>query len=205
MLSPSRFRAWELFLTFTLGAANVGSELWGKGKALVVTVGLLSWGVYLVYRQRQEPGFWRAFFQWPPAWRLPLACLGAFTVVTLAFSAAIGWGRPLPGGEMLLMALLYVPWGVAQQFLLNAVLAHHLRELSPRWGGLGAAVFFALAHAPQWPVVAAVFPAALFWVWLYRKLPNLALLGLAHSLAGTAFFSWACGRTLGESLQLTLR
>jgi hypothetical protein len=203
-----RRRRWiELSLVGVLGLANVGSELWGAGKALVVAAGVLAWTGYLAWRLREQPGFLRELFALPHGWPRALALLVA---VTAAGCIAAGLAARARGGwrwssDTTLMLGVYTPWGVAQQFLLNGVLARHCRHLAPRWGAPLAALLFALAHAPDWLVVAAVFPAALFWVWLFPRLPHLGLLGLAHGVLGTVFFSAGLGRSFADSLRLTLQ
>jgi len=207
VLGERQQRRIELSLAGVLGLANVGSELWGEGKALVVVAGILAWAGYLAWRLREQPGFARQFFALPPGWPRALALLVA---ATTAGCIAAGLAARSQGGwrwssDTTLMLLAYTPWGVAQQFLLNGVLARHLRQLSPRLGASLAALLFALAHAPDWAVVVAVVPPAMFWVWLYRRLPHLGILGFAHALLGTVFFSSVLGRTLADALDLTLR
>lgn len=188
---------WELSLVLGLGCANVASELLGHGKALVVVAGVVLWGAYLTWRSRQEPDLWRSLL-WPcrPAPQ-GLWSLAAFSLAGVLLSTAVGAVRgtwPPPPSFWLILGV-YPLWGTAQQFLLNAVLARHLRSLVPSgWAHVLAALGFAGAHVPDWPVVAATFPAALFWVWLYPRVPQLPLLGAAHGLVGTCFFYLVLGR-----------
>lgn len=194
-LSPRT--AFELALLGCLACANVASEVLGSGKPLVVAAGVVLWGSYLAWRSRREPGFWRQLL-WPsqPQAR-GLRSLAAFTGVGVLLLVLVGVLRetwPPPKSFWLILAA-YPVWGTVQQFLLNAVLARHLRSLLPSgWAHLVAALGFAAAHAPDWPVVAATFPAALFWVWVYPRLPHLPLLGIAHGVVGTFFFYLVLGR-----------
>lgn len=194
-------RCRELGALLLLAVANVGTELLGRGKLVVVGTGVVVWALLLARRQQEEPGFWRAYLRWPKAWQAPAVLLFSLSAAALAFGILLA---PRPQ-QWMLMTGAYLPWGVAQQYLLNGVLADHLRQRWPRWGGLGAAALFALAHAPDWPTVAVVFPTACFWVWVFQYVPNLGLLGLAHALAGTAWFAGAMGRNLDQALAATLR
>lgn len=196
----------ELSLTLGLGVANVATEIAGKGKVAVLLAGLCAWSWLLSWRQKQEPGFWRGFLRFPRAWGWPVSALTVGTGLGVAFCAVAGakTGQLRWDGSHWLMLGLYPSWGLAQQFLLNEVLARHLRAWSPRLGGGLAAALFALAHAPDWGVAAAVFPAAFFWIWLYPKLRSLPLFAAAHGVVGTTFFAWVQGRSLAEALALTL-
>lgn len=199
----SRQAAFELALLASLACANVVSEVLGSGKALVVAAGVVLWGSYLAWRTRREPGLWRQLL-WPSQPETQgLRSLAVFTGVGVLLSVVVGVLRgtwPPPASFWLILAL-YPVWGTVQQFLLNAVLARHLRALLPAgWAHLVAALGFAVAHAPDWPVVAATFPAALFWVWVYPRVSHLPLLGTAHALLGTCFFYLVLGRDVWQGI-----
>lgn len=196
-------RRRELWALLLLAVANVGAELLGRGKLAVVGTGMVVWALLLARRQQEEPGFWRAYLRWPEAWQVPAALAFLPAAAALWVGATLAT-RPEPG-QWLLMTVAYLPWAVIQQYLLNAVLASHLRQLLPRGGELLAAALFALAHAPDWLTVAVVFPAACLWVWIFPRLPHLGVLGAAHALSGTAFFVGVLGRSLEEALAATLR
>lgn len=187
----------ELGLALALGAANVVSELAGWGKALVVVAGVVIWGAYLGVRVRRQP---EAVREW--GFRAD-NLVGALRVVVpptaIAAAAMVGaaWrlgNLPLPDGLWPLLAL-YPVWGVAQQFLLNAVVVRNLASVMRSGAAvlLGAALF-AASHAPDWPVVALTFPAGAMWGWLYRRQPNLWVLGVAHALLGALAFAALLGR-----------
>lgn len=187
----------ELALLVGLAGANVTTEVLGTGKVWVVAVGVVLWGGYLLRQSRHKPRLlpqllWGGKLQPQGLWALA-AFVFAGVLLSLAAGIARGTWPPPPGFWLILLG--YPVWGTAQQFLLNAVLARHLRSLlPPGWAHFLAALGFAAAHVPDWPVVAATFPAALFWVWVYPHLPHLPLLGAAHGLVGTCFFYLALGR-----------
>ncbi|MFN3413791.1 MAG: hypothetical protein ACK42L_07000 [Thermoanaerobaculum sp.] len=199
----SRKTVFELVLLACLACANVVSEVLGSGKAVVVAAGVVLWGSYLAWRGRREPGLWRKLL-WPSKPQAQgLALLAAFTGVGVLLSVLVGVLRGAwpPPASFWLILVIYPVWGTAQQFLLNTVLAQQLRSLlPPGWAHFLAASGFAVAHAPDWPVVAATFPAALVWVWIYPRLPQLPLLGTAHGMVGTVFFYSVLGRDPAHAL-----
>lgn len=199
-------RYLELSLVLALGTANVLSELAGKGKLAVVVGGLVAWSLVLVRRQKRAPGFLARALALPQRWDGNLALLAGGTVAGVGACAAIGAlnGKLSWDVSHWLMLGLYPLWGLAQQFLLQEVLACHLRALLPRTALPLAAGLFALAHAPAWGVAAAVLPAALFWVWLYPRVGSLPPFAVAHGFVGTAFFAWVEGRSFAQALALTL-
>lgn len=189
--------AVELALVGGLGCANVVTEVLGTGKGWVVLAGVVLWGAYLLFRSRREPGFLPRILWGGTLQRQGLWALAAFTFSGVSLAVAVGLmgGTWPPPPSFWLILLVYPVWGTAQQFLLNAVLARHVRSFLPSgWAHLVAALAFAAAHVPDWPVVAATFPAALFWVWVYPRVSHLPLLGTAHGLVGTFFFYLVLGR-----------
>lgn len=166
-----------------------------KGPFLVLAVG--GWLMYLLIRLYREPGLWR---DWgfrtdtlrPAMHWSSLVGLGALAlIVPFAF-----WrGHFLPPPSFWAVAALYPLWGLAQQFLLNAILARNLRPfLGDRATVLAAAALFSLAHAPDWPLMGLTFAIGLPWVWVYLRQPNLWALGFWHGLLGAAAWYGVLGR-----------
>ncbi len=193
----------ELTLVVALACANVGAEVYGSGKGWVVAAGIVFWGGYLLWRSLRERRFLPQLLWGSRLQPQGLSALAAFTLAGVLLSLAAGLARGTwpPPPSFWLILLVYPLWGTAQQFLLNAVLARHLRCFLPSgWAHFLAALGFAAAHVPDWPVVAATFPAALVWVWVYPRVPQLPLLGAAHGVVGTFFFYLVLGRDVGQAL-----
>jgi CAAX prenyl protease-like protein len=85
----------------------------------------------------------------------------------------------------------YLVWAFFQQLLIVAGAWRHFLQptlsLMTWRSGLGAAVvaagFFALAHAPNVPLMGLVFGAELVWLIAFIRLRNVFALALVHSLA----------------------
>jgi len=193
----------ELGLLLGLGAGNVAVELFGLPKTPLVVGGVGLWAIYLAARLRRDRGMlrhWglRADNLWPAAREaaavtLPLAAL------MIAFGLARGYLPPAPGFWAILA--LYPAWGLAQNFLLNAMLARNLRSMLPeRFAIALATVLFSLSHAPDLEIMALTLLVAPLWLVLYRRHPNLWVLGVAHGLLGTLAFFAVLGRDVFAAL-----
>lgn len=189
--------AVELALVIACGVGNFLFEGVLHAKTVFVIVAAGIWLGYVFWRRRDDRIALRA-------WGLRrdnLAAAGkaalAVTAPLVICSAAYGFASahfPPPRGFWLIL-LLYPAWGVAQQFLLNAMLARNLAAFLPGWGVvLLSAVLFSASHAPDLPVVALTLPAGALWVLLYRRWPNLWALGMAHGIIGTVVFYGVLGR-----------
>jgi membrane protease YdiL (CAAX protease family) len=86
-------------------------------------------------------------------------------------------------------AAAYLPWGLAQQYALNGYFLNRFdAAVSTRAASLMAAVLFSLAHAPNPFLMAITLPLGWCATLLYRRSPNLYLLGIAHAVIGLLLF-----------------
>jgi len=192
-----RRRALELALVIGCGVGNVVFEDLLHAKTAFVIVAATVWLGYVLWRQRSDRA---ALHDWGLR-RDNLAAAGkaaiAVTVPLGACAVAYGFAAghfPPPRGFWLIV-LLYPAWGIAQQFLLNAMLAKNLDAILPGWAVvLASAALFAASHAPDLPVVALTVPAGALWVLMFRRWPNLWALGIAHGILGTLVFYGVLGR-----------
>ncbi|MFH1176195.1 MAG: CPBP family intramembrane glutamic endopeptidase [Acidobacteriota bacterium] len=197
MEADRRRGAIELALVVACGAANVFFETVAPAKTAFVLVALLVWGAYLGARLRATPVLLR---DWGLRTDTAMPALRVTATATLpALVALVGYAFtaghfPPPRGFWIIL-LIYPAWGIAQQFLLNAMLASNLRRFLPGSVALLlAAVLFSLSHAPDLPVMALTLPVALLWAWIYARWPNLWVLGIAHGIIGTVVFYGVLGR-----------
>jgi membrane protease YdiL (CAAX protease family) len=80
-----------------------------------------------------------------------------------------------------------VPWGGAQQWLLQTiVLRETRRHLPPRASVVVAALLFAVVHAPNVFLMAMTFVGALGWCAIYLRYPNILPLAVSHAIATLA-------------------
>lgn len=95
-----------------------------------------------------------------------------------------------------------IAWGAAQQYGLVCFLYQRLLEIvqSPRAATLGAAALFATCHVPNPLLLAVTLAAGVVSCTLYRREPNVFVLGLAH-----AAISFVIASTLPESVTHGMR
>ena len=133
--------------------------------------------------QHREWGFaWRAF--WPGLVRaLPITFV--LCLVILAIGAAIGTlhdRRDFLGN----LASL-IPWGGAQQWVLQTVVLREAQRATSRRTGIGlAALLFGAVHLPNPFLSSVTAVAGLLWCWLYDRYPNIFPLALSHALGTLA-------------------
>ncbi len=120
--------------------------------------------------------------------------IAPFFLVALAGMVAyrLWQGWTAPGLSFWIVFLLYPVWGLAQQFLVQAMVARNLRRLGlPAWGVAAlVGVAFGLVHVfhPELAVLCAA--AGIVWTGLFLKTPNIIPLALAHGWLGTLAYYW---------------
>ncbi len=124
---------------------------------------------------------------------LLLAGAGAL-LGSLDFPPLALWPRALRDG---------VVWGLMQQYGLLCVYYRRFGELLPRhrdaplWA---ASAVFALLHLPNPFLTLATFGAGALSCWLYRRMPNLIVLGVMHG-----FVSFLIVQTLPDTITMGMR
>lgn len=106
---------------------------------------------------------------------LLLAGIGAL-LGSLRFPPLALWPRALRDG---------IVWGLMQQYGLLGIYYRRFAELLPRQHGAplwAASAVFALLHLPNPFLTLATFGAGTLSCWLYRRTPNLIVLGVMHGL-----------------------
>lgn len=111
-------------------------------------------------------------------WVLPLV------IVMVVIGLALGLNREPPIERLWTRLALMPLFGVAQQYGLLGFYYRRFREALPGdWPPiLASAVIFAALHAPNAPLMVVTFAVSIGACWLYRRAPNLWVLGLAHGL-----------------------
>jgi membrane protease YdiL (CAAX protease family) len=80
-----------------------------------------------------------------------------------------------------------IPWGGAQQWLLQTVVLREARRRMPsKISIVVAALLFALVHVPNVFLMSMTFVGALGWCAIYSRYPNVLPLGLSHALGTLA-------------------
>jgi membrane protease YdiL (CAAX protease family) len=116
--------------------------------------------------------------------------------VTVAVVAVLGAGamlrsRHFQPADLPLDLPWHVAWGTAQQYGLLCLLYRRLLDViaSPRSAALGAGGAFALFHLPNPLLVGVTFVAGSVSCALYRRVPNVYVLGIAHAMISMVLFS----------------
>jgi hypothetical protein len=124
-----------------------------------------------------------------------------FTVPAVLVVLAIGLllGSVHDRGAIMRDLAALVPWGAAQQWVLQTVV---LREVQPRAGRRGsvliAAALFALVHAPNPALMMATFAGALGWCTIFTRHPNYLPLGLSHAIGTLALLYGLGDEAMGQ-------
>lgn len=201
----------ELFVIVGLGAAHVIIEVaFSLGAARIYNATALTIGfAYLTRRVLRSKdllhrwglrtdNFWAAF-------RSQLPFFGIALAVLALWGAASGRLRLPP--TLWIVLLLYPFFGIAQQFVLQNLLAANLRGLvrQPVLCALAAALLFGLSHLPRVELCALGFIAGFFLTLVYQRHPNLWTVGMTHGLLAALVFYFVLGEDPGLRILESLR
>ncbi len=120
----------------------------------------------------------------PRALRNVATIVAPTVLVALATGLALGsWHFP-SWGHMLEEAPWMVAWGTAQQYGLLCFFYRRFLEIfgGPWAATLGAAVAFATFHVPNGFLIGVTLAAGTAACILYRREPNVWVIGIAHAL-----------------------
>jgi membrane protease YdiL (CAAX protease family) len=130
--------------------------------------------------------------EWGLSPRALLPALRATALFTLpavlgVLAAGMTIGTLHPRAAILDNLAELVPWGGAQQWLLQTVVLREARRLLPPKASIVvAALLFALVHVPNVFLMSMTFVGALGWCAIYSRYPNIVPLGLSHAVATLA-------------------
>lgn len=166
------------------------SYIWGwqgafPGSSLLIVV--LYFGIGIASHLRRGESARQIGFRldnWRAALRGALIAVGIAALFFLALGAALDtWHFP-PPRQMALELPWMVAWGTAQQYGLVCFFYQRLLEIlqGPRAATLGAASLFAVFHVPNPLLLAVTLGAGIVSCTLYRRAPNVLVLGIAHAV-----------------------
>ncbi|MBN2489220.1 MAG: CPBP family intramembrane metalloprotease [Planctomycetes bacterium] len=193
-----RRAALELGAVMLTGALHLLFEEVLHAKGPFIALALVGWSAYLglaLRRHRGQLAQWGLRLdglardsRWPG---LVLVC-GAGALVAVGAcrgTLRLSW-------HMAPLLVLYPIWGLAQQFLVQAMVARNLRLwiASPVVVTLIAAALFGASHWPDRFLMAATFALALLFTPLYLRRRSLLPLGVAHGWLGVLAYYWLLGR-----------
>jgi len=113
---------------------------------------------------------------------------------SLDFPPLAVWPRTLGDG---------VAWGLMQQYGLLCIYYRRFSELLPGYRGASlwaTSAIFALLHLPNPFLTVATFGAGALSCWLYRRAPNLIVLGVMHGV-----ISFLIVESLPETITMGMR
>jgi hypothetical protein len=121
-------------------------------------------------------------------WTLPFLLIPAGMM--LLYRVSQGWCG-LPRSSVIVF-VFYPLWGMAQQFLVQAMGSRNLRRLGmPAWATTAfVGLLFGLVHLPHWGFSALCAAAGVIWTALYLTTHNLIPLGFAHGWLGALAYYW---------------
>jgi len=120
-----------------------------------------------------------------PALRAAAILTAAAVPVVLAAGMALGTlhDRGSPFRDLAVL----IPWGTAQQWVLQSVVLREAQRFtSPKKSIVLAAVLFALVHVPNPVLTVATFAGALGWCAIFARHPNIVPLGISHAIGTLA-------------------
>ncbi len=160
-----------------------------------VAFAVISWTVYIVYRQKQSNGILNYWgfrsdnFSEAVKLMLPFGLLSIATFFTIGYfqgSINLTW-------HLLPLLITYPIWGSIQQFLTIGLIAGNLKDFkSKRLNKLSiifiTALLFSVVHFPSIWLMVGTFLLALFYGYVYLKVKNIYAMGLFHGWLGALFY-----------------
>ncbi len=139
-------------------------------------------------RHRETPAMLGFTWDLPPrAFARLSRALALLALALLALGFSLHSIRTVTFEGAFLSFLLYCVWGLFQQYLLNGYFVNRFSEFlpgHPHAVPLLAAVFFSLAHLPNWFLMLATAAGGYVCARLYLRCRNLYFLGMAHGVVG---------------------
>jgi membrane protease YdiL (CAAX protease family) len=181
----------------TAMVALVLSYIWGwkgtfHGEAELL-VGLY-FGIGILSHLRRHESARQLGFRldnWRQALRNAAAIVPVAVCVPIAIGALLGtWHFPSWSDAIRHMPWM-LAWATAQQYGLLCFLYRRFLEIlgGPRAAAASAAAIFAAFHVPNSLLLAVTLLAGVVSCWLYRREPNVLVLGIAHAAISFAIFS----------------
>lgn len=168
---------------------------WLNWRFAFVTIAILLWVSYIVYRSKAQPGILRYWGFRTDNFKKVVKMILPFGLFSLITCLGIGFyqGTINTTWHIIPILILYPVWGIIQQFLLIALTAGNLQDLkSYRLNKyviiLIAALLFALVHYPYVWLIIGTFILALLYGFIYLKERNVYVLGIFHGWLGGLFY-----------------
>ncbi len=183
--SPRGHAIHDVVAVLLLCVLYVASDLCGLPKRYIfcgLGAALCAYGV-LVWRRGAES--WRDFGLRTD--NLARAAIPAAAWTALASAGILLWallrGESLWRRDLLFLLPLYPVYGIAQQLLFQGVLHRRLAVLLPDAAAtVLTAAAFAFVHVGDWRLAGLTLAAGLVWSEIFRRWPNVWVLGISHGI-----------------------
>jgi membrane protease YdiL (CAAX protease family) len=194
LISDSR-RKLEIAAVLLTGAGKFIFMDLLQWKLFFITVSILGWGAYVMYRSKSVKGILVYWGFRVDNFKEVLRMLLPFGSVSIVAFVAVGYFQNTINvtWHIIPILILYPIWGVIQQFLVIALVAGNLQDLQKNKLSkpiiiLLTAVLFGLIHYPYYWLIAGTFVLALVYGFVYLKSRNVYVMGLFHGWLGGLFF-----------------
>ncbi|MFC1497254.1 CPBP family intramembrane glutamic endopeptidase [Verrucomicrobiota bacterium] len=162
------------------------------------------WGCYLLWRLVRTRGVAGAWGFRKDDFACSMRAGAVFAVVALIPLLIYGKVHdrlPFPLTFWLII-VVYPVYGIAQQFVLQALITRNLRGLIKKlpFRVLAASILFCAAHFPNYWLVALTFIAGLGFTWIYEKHRNIWAVGIVHGILGAVAYYLVIGQDPGAEL-----
>jgi len=115
--------------------------------------------------------------------------LFALVIVMVVTGLLFDTIRPIRFERAVWSLAMYLPWGLFQQYLLNAYFLKRFDTLLPsRAASVTTAALFSAVHTPNWFLMLVTPVAGYASIQIYRRYGNLYFLGAAHAVIGFLLF-----------------
>jgi hypothetical protein len=194
----------HIVIEFTWDGAKAGMPQIGWAGRIYNLVAILVWGGYVLWRVMNTRGI-------ADAWgfrrdNFAAACYPcsffSITATAILFMYGSLLGRSGIPPTFWIVLLLYLLYGLAQQFALQILITKNLRDIvrSQPLRILLATSLFSAAHFPDHRLMGLTFPAGLVFTWIFERHPNLWAVGISHGLLGAFAYYWVLGLDPGAEM-----
>jgi membrane protease YdiL (CAAX protease family) len=187
LIFVATFRVRPPYLDFVLAAAAV---------ALIVLSAARSRRLWELQRSVDPTGA-------RGAWKAALAFTGVALVALAGAAVLVARAAGTPATprfgnwHMLVVAALYFPWALLQQYIFMFYwFGRWLRLVPVPVAVVLTALAFSAVHFPRWPVMAVTLVAGSAWALIYYRWRSIVPLAVSHALLGTALHYWVFGNDL---------
>lgn len=140
-------------------------------------------------RHERAPALGFRLDRWADCVRKFGPALLALALTLCTAGLMLGTIRPLGFERGALSLALYLPWGLFQQYLLNAYFLKRFDTLlSARAADFTTAALFSVVHSPNWFLMLVTPVAGYAAIQVYRRYRNLFFLAVAHATIGFLLF-----------------